>query len=64
MPNPFPSREDDEQILMLIHWRAKGHTTPAIGKHLGIPCSRVRVATNAVKTADAASGEDITGAYW
>ena len=67
--NAFAStRADDERLLNLLAARARGATTPYLARATGFTDSRIRTATNRVRTADMReSGEPVDAVqqhYW
>ena len=65
MPNPNPTRSDDETLLDMLSWRSEGHSSAEIGAHVGLSQTYVRTATNRVKAADIReAGDHAAEAYW
>ena len=52
MASNVTTRADDERLLNLLAARARGATTPYLARATGFTDSRIRTATNRVRTAD------------
>lgn len=68
MPNPKPTRADDDRLLSMVAARSKGLSSREVGQVVGLEREAVRTAVNRVRAADLAeSGENrgaVMAAYW
>lgn len=68
MPNPKPTRADDERLLSMIEARRKGLSLAEAGQMFCVTGRAVAAATNRIRSADLAESgepvESVRATYW